>query len=109
MLYGARKTSGPVARGTVGVLTYYVRPIRRTLAVMWSVPYNYHWYENWWNVKLYRGYKRADRDMWSDLYYDADPFRANGYYRRDLGSICEFRGIMSSSGTPTLEIHVRRK
>jgi len=109
VLYGPRKTSGPTATGAVGVLTYYVPRIHRTLAVMWSVPYDYFWYENWWNVKLYSGRKTADYDMWEDLYYYANPFRANGYYSRDLGSICEFYGIMSSSGTPTLEIHVRRK
>jgi len=41
LLYGARKTAGPVARGAVGVLTYYIPAIDKTLAVsavMYSVP-----------------------------------------------------------------------
>ena len=40
VLYGSRNTAGPVARVSVGVLTYYVPTIRRTLAVMWSVPFD---------------------------------------------------------------------
>ena len=109
LMYGARKTAGPVATGAVGVLTYYVPRIGRTLAVMFSVPFDYNWYENWWNVKLYRGKRRADYDMWRDLYYYASPLRANGWHDRDLGSICKFSGSMSSSGQATLEIHVLRK
>ncbi|CAH3174821.1 unnamed protein product [Porites lobata] len=44
VLYGSRNTAGPVARVSVGVLTYYVPTIRRTLAVMWSVPFDLNLY-----------------------------------------------------------------
>ena len=108
MLYGARKTNGSV-RGAVGVLAYYVPSIRRTVAIMYSVPFDYFWYENWWNLKLYRGRRRASRNMFKDLYYRANPFRANGWHDRDLGSDCKFRGVMSNSGKATLEIHVLTK
>ncbi|XP_020600665.1 DELTA-actitoxin-Aeq1b-like [Orbicella faveolata] len=107
VVWGARKTGG--FKGSVGVLTYYVPNIHRTLAVMWSVPYDYFWYENWWNVELYRGDVKASHSMWSDLYYDANPFKANGWHERDLGTSCKFRGSMTSHGQATLEIHVSTK
>ncbi|XP_015778148.1 PREDICTED: DELTA-actitoxin-Ate1a-like [Acropora digitifera] len=108
VLYTARKTSGSV-RGAVGVVAYNVPWVRRTVAVMFSVPYDYGLFENWWNVKLYNGIKRADYEIFKDMYYDANPFQANGWHERDLGIICKFRGAMSSSGQATLEIYVTRK
>ena len=105
VVYGPRKTSGPVATGVVGVMAYYIPSIKKTLAVMFSVPFDYNLYENW-NAKLYPGNKRANYDQYYNLYYDANPFRANGWHERSLGSGLKFRGSMSSSGQATLEIHV---
>ena len=109
VVYGPRKTSGPVARGVVGVLAYYIPNIDKTLAVMFSVPFDYNWYQNWWNAKLYSGNKRANKKQYYDLYYYAKPFRANGWHERSLGSGLKFRGSMSNSGQATLEIHVFRE
>ncbi|XP_020602115.1 DELTA-actitoxin-Ucs1a-like [Orbicella faveolata] len=52
IVYGPRKTSGPVATGVVGVVAYYIPRIDKTLAVMFSVPFDYNLYQNWWNAKL---------------------------------------------------------
>ena len=73
---------------------------------MFSVPFDYNFYQNWWNAKLYTGNQRASYGQYEDLYYDADPFRADGWHVRELGSGLKFRGSMSNSGTATLEIHV---
>ena len=73
---------------------------------MWSVPYSYVSYENWWNVKLYRGKRRADNNMYEELYYDASPFKADGWHDRNLGSGLSASGSMSSSGIATLDIEV---
>lgn len=108
MLYGPRKTKS-AAKGAVGVLTYYVSDIEKTLAVMWSVPFDYNLYENWWNVKLYDGYTKADKGMYEDLYYSANPFRADGWHERDLGTYLKFRGSMTNNGQSILEISVLRK
>ena len=109
MLYPARKSKGPVARGVLGAVAFYVPKIQSTVAVMFSVPYDYNLYQNWWNVKLYKGKPRASCAMFNDMYYYANPFRANGWHERDLGSHLKFRGIMSNAGTSTLEIHVLKK
>lgn len=109
VLYGPRKTTGPTATGVVGVVAYYISSIQKTLAVMFSIPYDYNLYQNWWNAKLYPGDERASYDHYYDLYYDANPFKANGWHERSLGSNLKFRGSMSSSGKATLEIHVQNE
>jgi len=77
-----RKTTGPVATGAVGVVAYYIPSIQKTLAVMFSIPFDYILYQNWWNAKLYPGNERADHNQYRDLYFDATPFKANGWHER---------------------------
>ena len=55
LLYGAQKTMGSVATGTVQVLTYYIPDTDKTLAVIFSVPFDYNLYSNWFDVWLYSG------------------------------------------------------
>jgi len=77
---------------------------------MFSVPFDYNWYENWWNVKLCTAFSIANKKMFNDMYYDSNPFKGdNGWHYRDLGSGLKFRGAMSSSGQATLMIHVSTK
>ena len=110
VVYGPRKTSGPVATGVVGVVAYYIPSIGKTLAVMFSVPFDYNLYQNWWNAKLYPGNKRANYGQYVDLYSNAaSPFKANGWHERSLGSGLKFRGSMSNSGKATLQIHVLKE
>ena len=52
--------------------------------------------------------REGPTEMYEDLYYDADPFRADGSHTRELGSGLKFHGSMSSSGEATLEIHVSK-
>lgn len=106
MLYGPRKSKGPVATGVVGVLTYYIPAKGSTLAVMWSVPFDYNLYSNWWNVKLYNGKKRPDHAMYKELYYDADPFRAGSWDTKNLGGGLKCRGFMTTPGEAKLQIKV---
>lgn len=61
LVWGARKTAGPVATGSVGVITYQLKDRDSTLAVMWSVPFDYNLYSNWWGVKVYDGYHSANK------------------------------------------------
>lgn len=108
LLYPARKTNSSL-RGVVGVVAYCIPHLRSTIAFMFSVPYDYTWYDNSWNVKLYSGERRASYSMYEDMYYNAYPFPANGGQERDLGYNLKVEGAMASSGQPTLEIHVGTK
>ena len=111
LLYEARKTDGPVARGAVGVLTYHIIGLDMTLAVMFSIPYDYNLYSNKWNVKLYSGQKQADKKMYDDL-YDGSQFDGdNGWYDKylSLGSehkVLKIRGSMAASGKTVFRLHV---
>ena len=108
LLYGARKSNGPVATGAVGVLTYYIPDMKSTLAVMWSVPYDYNFHFNWWNVQLYDGKVKANYDIYEYLYYGADPFQAGGWETKYLGDGLQCRGFMTTPGEARLEIHVSK-
>lgn len=59
LVWGARKI-GLTATGSVGVITYQLKDRDGTLAVMWSVPYDYSLYKNWWGVKVYDRYHSAN-------------------------------------------------
>jgi len=81
-----------------------------TLAVMFSVPFDYTWYENWWNVKLYKGKKYASYTIYKDMYYNQYPFQGDsGWHYRQLGAGLKIKGYMSDSGQAVLQIRVFRE
>lgn len=111
LLYGSQKTMGSVATGTVEVLTYYIPDIGKTLTVIFSVPFNYNLYSNWFDVWLYSGKvspATASYSLWKELYYD-DPFKRDiniWNYRYLQGSGLWVRCAMSNMGQATIEIHI---
>ena len=61
-------------------------------------------------MKLYSGQEKASRDIWNELYDDADPFEGDHHrHARDLGDLGNIYGSMTSSDEATLEIHVFKK
>ena len=53
---------------------------------MYSVPFDYNWYSNWFDVWLYSGKRRANYNLWYQMYYD-NPFEGDNYWHeRNLGS-----------------------
>nr|D2YZQ3.1 RecName: Full=DELTA-thalatoxin-Avl1b; Short=DELTA-TATX-Avl1b; AltName: Full=Cytolysin Avt-II; AltName: Full=Hemolytic toxin Avt-2; Flags: Precursor [Actineria villosa]P0DL55.1 RecName: Full=DELTA-alicitoxin-Pse1a; Short=DELTA-ALTX-Pse1a; AltName: Full=Cytolysin PsTX-20A; Short=Pstx20; Short=ptx20a; Flags: Precursor [Phyllodiscus semoni]BAC45007.1 PsTX-20A [Phyllodiscus semoni]BAI70364.1 hemolytic toxin [Actineria villosa] len=108
LLYTARKSKGPVARGAVGVLAYKMSS-GNTLAVMFSVPFDYNLYTNWWNVKIYDGEKKADEKMYNELYNNNNPIKPSIWEKRDLGQDgLKLRGFMTSNGDAKLVIHIEK-
>lgn len=109
LLYEGRKTSGPVATGSVGVMAYYIPDMDKTLAVMFSIPFDYNLYNNWWNVKLFRGRDRANYYMYYFMYHYGHPFKGdNGWHHSNLGLGLKMRGSLASSGQAMLRIHVSK-
>lgn len=92
-------------------MTYYIPKINETLAVMFYVPVVY--YDNWWNVKLYKGKQEATESIYKEMFQMGnDPLKGNdAWYHRYLNSndTIKMRGAMASSGTTTLQINVMRK
>nr|P58691.2 RecName: Full=DELTA-stichotoxin-Hcr4a; Short=DELTA-SHTX-Hcr4a; AltName: Full=Cytolysin RTX-A [Heteractis crispa] len=107
LLYSGRKNRGPDTTGAVGALAYYMSN-GNTLGVMFSVPFDYNLYSNWWDVKVYSGKRRADQAMYEDLYY-SNPYRGdNGWHQKNLGYGLKMKGIMTSAGEAIMEIRISR-
>ena len=110
MLWGARKDSGPVATGTTGVFTYSVNDGTYTLAVMWSVPFDFNLYSSWWNVKMYSGRKYANKALYKEMYKSAQHKGDNAWHGpKDIGQGYTVKGSLAKSSVPTLEIHVKKE
>ncbi len=106
LLYDARKTDGPTATGSVGVIAYYMPDVKKTLAVLFSVPFDYNLYSNWWDAKVYPGRKNADYDMYKELYY-GNPFKGDdGWHTKPIGEGFNMKGIMTSGGSCTQELRI---
>ncbi|KAL6483266.1 hypothetical protein MHYP_G00081380 [Metynnis hypsauchen] len=65
--------------GCVGVLTYDVCVDNKSdavkrLAIMFSVPYNYNQYENWFALGFIDASRSCDESLFNTMYYDSGPF-----------------------------------
>ena len=109
-LFSATKRTGRTS-GTVGVITFFIPDDNMTVAVMFSVPFYRLVYSNWWNAKVYRNKKEADKDMWSQMYYQEPyprtPFEGdNGWHEKEIGEGYNVKGIMTSSSRCTLQLKI---
>ena len=103
----SRKFAGYFATGTVGVLVYQTSD-DKTLAVMWSVPYNFWFYRSWWNVKMYDGTRDASEAMYQEMYANAEYNGDNRWRDRIIGQGYTIKGTMACSSAPSLEIQVTK-
>ena len=74
--YLARKTNGPVATGTVGVFCYYIPDRKVSLCAMFSVPFDYNLYSNWWDVQAFSGAKTPNQQLYEHMYY-GNPYKGD--------------------------------
>ena len=106
-LYTAKKRTGPVATGSVGVFAYYMKDAHKTIAVMFSVPFDYNIFSNWWNVKIYPGKERATHDVYKSMYYN-DPFKGdNGWHVKNVDGF-QVKGTMTSCGGCLLQLRISK-
>jgi hypothetical protein len=96
-----------VARGTVGLLSYQVDGEEHKLVVMWSVPYDYNFYENWWNVAMYPKGKALDSALFKEMYKTAKKGSQTVSMNID-GWAYEIAGSMGTSGKTTLKIDLKK-
>lgn len=75
---------------------------------MFFVFYDYNWYSNWWDVRLYFGYERVDYYLWKKMYYGNLIKVDYSRYIRILGSGFYFRGGMIDNGVVRFEIYVKK-
>jgi len=105
-IYGARKTLGPVATGSVGVVAYNMDD-GDTIAIMFQVPFDYNLYNNCWNVKIYDGHLQADSAMFKEMYDKQSYFIGNDTWeKKKLNDKYIVEGVMTSSSESILQICV---
>ncbi|KAK6471279.1 DELTA-stichotoxin-Hcr4a-like [Huso huso] len=104
------------ARGSVGVLTYDViknnDPVE-CIAMMFSVPFDYNWYKNWFAIGSFSVEKTCDHALYNRMYHKGE----KGFIRRQAtDGIIEFTGkavvikaTMSAAGRSIMKIEVWNK
>ncbi|XP_034567655.1 actinoporin-like protein [Notolabrus celidotus] len=80
------KSSGK-STGSVGVLTYDLLEKSRvdfieTVAIMFSVPWDYNLYKNWFAVGLYAKGRECDEALFKEMYYEKKQ-KEHGFVREE--------------------------
>ncbi|MGH0166416.1 UNVERIFIED_CONTAM: hypothetical protein FKN15_050767 [Acipenser sinensis] len=109
------KTSD-TARGSVGVLTYDViknNDAVECIAVMFSVPYDYNWYENWFAIGSFSVGTSCDNNLYNQMYHKEE----KGFIRKQAkaglieftGEAVEIKATMSPASRSIMKIEVWNK
>lgn len=107
------------ATGAVGVLTYELfdmmkRQCNEVIAIMFSVPFDYKFYQNWMALGIFEKTRECDKELF-DLMYEGKDF--TDFQRREgdgcglvhCGKMVDLRACMSSEGRATLKLEVYDK
>ncbi|MDB9460613.1 hypothetical protein PN480_05950 [Dolichospermum circinale CS-1225] len=102
----ASKTSSS-ARGTAGVITYRLNGADARLAILWSIPYDYNLYENWFATEMILTRDAINGNLFDRLYNGPTVKKAsNGY--QEIGPIWNYYrigGTMGTAGDSVLNIN----
>ena len=84
-------------KGSVGVLTYELHAMRNliykeTLAIMFSVPYDYNLFSNWCAVGIFESGRACDNSLFNEMYYNKEVSFARG----KAGSQIKYEGKFHS-------------
>ncbi|XP_039990809.1 DELTA-stichotoxin-Hcr4a-like [Xiphias gladius] len=109
------KTSAKTS-GAVGVLTYdlfekHTNCAKETIAIMFSVPYDYNMYKNWLAVGIYREGKECNEALYKEMYYNK---KQEGFVREEAngsgityeGASLDIKATMSPMGRAILKVEV---
>ncbi|XP_017578982.1 uncharacterized protein LOC108443075 [Pygocentrus nattereri] len=105
------------ACGSVGVLTYQIQKEKSNpvgeLAIMFSVPYDYTWYENWFALGIFEVNIPCDYDLFKQMYYDNvdddgqfTRKKAAGDVIIHLGEGALVKGTMSDGGQSIIKVEL---
>ncbi|XP_030626169.1 tereporin-Ca1-like [Chanos chanos] len=110
--------TGGTACGAVGVLTYdlFIKEKRRSdkmMAIMFSVPFDYTYYENWLAVGIFDRAQPCDHALYNLMYYESDSrfIRARATDPSIVytwGSV-EIRASMSNAKSAIVQVEIHDK
>ncbi|XP_070837831.1 actinoporin-like protein [Chaetodon trifascialis] len=111
------KSSGK-ATGCIGVLTYDLfarehNDYAETLAIMFSVPWDYNLYKNWFAVGIYKKGRNCDKDLFKEMYYEKKQ-QEHGFVREEatgsginyVGNALDIRATMCPVGKSIMKVEV---
>ena len=101
-------------RGVVGVFTYdlslYGTLTSDKMAVMFSVPFNFSVYENWFAVGVFNRKKKCDYDLYYEMYYNNESSFVRGKAKDGALTYAHGKVVikawMSDTYTPLLKVIV---
>lgn len=109
------KTGGR-ATGVIGVLTYdlYERSRKgfiETLAIMFSVPWDYNLYKNWFAVGIYKKGRETDKELYKEMYYSKDQKdftreECSGSGINFVGDYLDIKATMNPLGKAIMKVEV---
>ncbi|XP_020790786.2 actinoporin-like protein [Boleophthalmus pectinirostris] len=108
--------SASKATGAVGVMTYDLLERSRndyieTLAIMFSIPWDYNLYKNWFAVGIYPRGRNCDKDLFKEMYYDKNPQgftrdEAKGSGINYVGKFLDIKAAMCPLGNAIMSVEV---
>ncbi|XP_039621353.1 bryoporin-like [Polypterus senegalus] len=106
------------ARGSVGVMTYdiyenFENLTNKCLAIMFSVPFDYMYYDNWFGVGIFKNDEACDKNLFKKMYYGSEHgFRrkkaSNGIIKYSSEGI-EINAGMSNAAQSILKLEIWNK
>ncbi|XP_029914272.1 actinoporin-like protein [Myripristis murdjan] len=107
---------GGKATGSVGVMTYDLLEKSRndyieTLAIMFSIPWDYNLYKNWFAVGIYPKGRTCDESLFKEMYYNKNQQgfvreEANGSGINYVGSYLDIKATMGPLGKASMKVEV---
>lgn len=110
--------SSSKATGAVGVLTYDLfeksqNDFAETVALMFSVPWDYNLYKNWFAVGIYKRGRNCDKDLYKEMYYEKNQHE-HGFVREEatgsginyMGNRLDIRATMCPLGKAIMKVEV---
>ncbi|KAM4623707.1 DELTA-actitoxin-Afr1c-like isoform 1-T2 [Polymixia lowei] len=107
------------ASGAVGVLTYELFDMRsrhcnELVAIMFSVPFDYNLYKNWYGIGIFEHTRACDEKLYKLMYYEKDftnfqRHEADGSGVMYPGRMVDVRATMSSEGKAIIKLELYDK
>ena len=109
-IYSARQVGYIPIIGISGVLTFSLDD-GNILALMFSVPFNYIFHDNWWNAKVYNDKSiKANKALFDELYAETmRPIKGQDEWdEKGIGEGYTARGYMTSSARTPFLIYIKK-
>lgn len=110
--------SSSSATGATGVLTYDLydnsrRASTEFLAIMFSVPWDYNLYKNWFAVGIYKQGRACDEALYKEMYYEKKQ-KEHGFVREEaigsginyVGNYVDVKATMNPLGSGIMKVEV---